>query len=459
MGVTADLAHFVAETTYEGLPGSVVREAKRTLLEGIANALLGSGTKLGKTMAGVLTGVKEEPIATFIGTGVKGAIKSAAFYNTAITDCNDAAGGYWKGIVHPGKNVVPATLTVASAQGKSGKDLILAMILGIECYLRIDLVMAASLALRGQYDDGVVGTIGSAIAIGKLLGLDKKNIQGAIGNAAILSPCSIGGTSYFRSASRPLTMGQSSSSAITAVLMQQAGVHGPSEILECEGGFVRALSDCTDLSSITQDLGKEWECLYLYKKPFVGCRLTHSTREAAQLLKREHNIKAEDIVSVTIWAPKSTLIVTGHHTNAGANIVEHSCSGPYLHANVLMYDDTGPGCLGDERMNDIKVHELASRINIVEDPEATRLISKGYEWAYRGKIEIVTRGGKKYSYIAEHVKWDPFEGFAATDAELEEKLRIYAGGLLSQEKIDAIIRTVSNLEQLDNTAELMRLLA
>ena len=459
MGITEELANFVAEATYESLPDAVVKEAKRTLLEAVANAVLGSRTRLGKSIAGVLTQVEEEPQAMFIGTGDRRSIKTAAFYNTAITDCNDAVGGYWKGVVHPGKNVVPASLTVASAKERSGKDLILAMILGIECYLRIDLLMAVSLAARGQYDDGVVGTLGSAIAIGKLLGLDKDNLQGAIGNAAILTPCSIGGPSYFRSAARPLTMGQSSSNAILAVLTQQAGIRGPSEILECEGGFIQAMSDDTNLSRITEDLGKVWECLYLYKKPFVGCRLTHSTREAAQVLKKGHNINADDIEAVTVKLPKSCLIVTSHHPGVGANIVQHSCSGPYLHANVLMYDDIGPGCLTEERMNDPKVHELADRIEIIEDPEATKLAMTGFEFMYRGNIEIVMKGGEKYSHTAEHVKWDPFEGLAATDTELEDKLRTYAAGILRPEKPEAIIKTIAKLEELDNTAELMNLLA
>jgi 2-methylcitrate dehydratase PrpD len=48
--------------------------------------------------------------------------------------------------------------------------------LGIESYLRIDLLMAVFLAARGQYNDGVVGTIGSTFAIGKLFGLDEDNL-------------------------------------------------------------------------------------------------------------------------------------------------------------------------------------------------------------------------------------------------------------------------------------------
>lgn len=457
MGVTEKLAKFASETTYDNLPEQVVKEAKSILLESVAVMLLGSRLKLGKTIGEVLTRGKESPEAMLIGRGNKRSLRTAAFYNTAIADCNDSAGGYYRGIVHPGKNVVPVSLTVASTRGKSGKDLILSMVIGIECYSRIDGVMAASHAARGFYDDGTVGTIGSVIAVGKLFGLDKDSLTGAIGNAALLAPCTVGGSNMFRSAARPLTMGMASANSILAVMMAQAGILGPSNILECPGGFCQALADVTDLSEITETLGKAWEITLFYNKPFVGCRLTHLARQGAQILKIKNNIKADDIGQVTVRQAKGTLTVMSHHASVGANVVEHSCSGPYLVANVLMYDDIGPGVLAEERMSDPKVHQLADKIKIVEDPELTRKWVT--EHSRGGSIEIITKGGEKYSYSGEYIKGDPLDDWRMTDTELKEKFRIYASGILNSKKVDDIIEMISNFEQVDNTAKLMSLLS
>jgi 2-methylcitrate dehydratase PrpD len=73
--------------------------------------------------SGVWTEVKEEPLSTLIGTDNRGFLKTAASYNTAIIDCNDATGDYWKGVVHPGKNVVPASLTIAISMEKKRQGL------------------------------------------------------------------------------------------------------------------------------------------------------------------------------------------------------------------------------------------------------------------------------------------------------------------------------------------------
>ena len=460
MGLTENLARFTVETTYASLPNDVVEEAKNFLYETVAACLLGSGASLGKTIAEVLEKGEESPDAVLIGTAKKRSLRSAAFYNTAIVDCTDSVGGSFHAIVHPGKNVVPAALTVASAKRRSGKDLISAIILAVECYSRLDSVMALPHAARGHYSDGTVGSIGAAIAVGKLLNLDKKYLQSAIGSAAMLAPCTIGGTSMFRSAARPLTMGQASSNAVLAVAMAQAGVAGPADILECPGGFCQALANVTGTSKITEDLGQIWESRWFYHKPIVGCRLTHAGRLGAQFLKQKHSIKADEIERVLFGVPpEPNLRVMSHHANIGPNIVDHSCSGPYLVASVLLYDDIGSGGLSDERMKDPSLHELADKIEVVADPELIKKMESSSHELSGANIEILLKDGRRYSYSMDYVKGDPFNEYRMTGDDLIANLREYAKGILTPGKVEDVVRVISKLEELDNTAKLMDLLS
>ena len=151
MGLTQELGQFVSETTYDSLPHAVVEEAKRILLETIASTVLGSGSSLGKTISKVIRGIEEAPQGVLIGTGDRRSLKTAAFYNTALADCNDSTGGYVKAVVHPGKNIAPTALTVASAEGKSGKDLILAMV-----HLEVVFLLTLVLKLLRVQDGGQI---------------------------------------------------------------------------------------------------------------------------------------------------------------------------------------------------------------------------------------------------------------------------------------------------------------
>lgn len=463
MGVTEGLAEFVVETTYESLPQEAIDEARRCTLETVANNLLGSASGLAKRVAAELGKGDESPEAMLMGIGKKRSLRTAAFFNSLIADINDSCGGAERSVVHHGKNVVPVSLTTASAKEKSGRDMITAMMVAIECYTRIDRVMCSALNTRGYYSDGPVGTIGTAITVGKLFGLDKETMQGAIGNAALLAPCTVGGASLYRSEARPLPLGMASANGILSVMMAQSGVKGPGDILECSGGFCQALAGITDPCEVTKDLGKVWwggmgRPTNLYHKPFIGCRLTYVPRQGAQILEEKHRINPDDIERVTVRLSAAGFHIMNHYPAVGGNIIEHSASTPYLTANVLMYDDVGSGCLTEERMNDPKVHMLANKIEIVPDPELTKLAETHWEAGGMGNMEIITKRGDKYSYSAEYRRGDPIK-WRMTDDELKDKLREYASGVLSRERIERVIEMILRLEELDNMAELMNLLA
>lgn len=454
MGVTEELMKFVSEAKFEDLPAPVVAEAKRHLLEGVCTITFGSGLGLGRSICEALYREGEPQEAVFIGTDKKGSLRTAAMYNATMGDMQDSCGGYYYGVVHPAKNVTPAALTYASAEGKNGKDLIVAMIMGIEAYARIDLAIAGAHTWRGHYNDGTIGCLGAAISVGKLAGLSKDGLRSALGNAGMLTPATIGGNSMYKAIGRATALGMGAANGIFAVELAQAGVSGPPDILECPGGFSQALSGVTDLSKVVQGLGREWESLKFYYKPFCGCRLTHSGRQCAQAFKKQTGVRPEDIDKVIWRMPAGNLIVTDHYPALGAPVSEHSSSAPYLIANVFLYDDVGPGCFSEKRLNDPKVHEMAGRVAVVADAELTKAAEGGYDKSYSTRIEIFTRDGNKYAYSAEYVKGDPYGEWRMTDKELKDKFRTYCAGVLSPDRVEDAIEMIARLDEVD-VAELV----
>ncbi len=457
MNIAERIAEFTLKTDFNSLPDAVIHEAKRTLLEAIATMVLGSNLKLGWSIGNMLAGSEGTAGAFVVGRTGKLPLETAALYNTAIADVPDSTGGYYRGTVHPGKNVVPASLTTVSYLQKSGRDLILAIVLGTESYYRLDLLIGGPHSTRGHYTNGTLGTIGSAVSVGKLFGLDKNALAGALGSAAMMAPCTVGGKSMFRSIARPLAIGQSSVVAITAVKMAQARIFGPTDIFECSGGFCMALSGVDQFDHFQDDFGETWECLSSYKKPFAGCRLSHLARQGARDLRNKYGIKAEDIAQVVVKQAEATLTVVGHHANIRANVVEHSCSAPYLMANVFLYGDLGPDVLSEERMNDRRVHELAERISIIGDPALTARWAR--EHCRGGSIEVTLKDGRVYSYFQEHLEGDPVEGWQMSDEALEDKLRFFTRGMLESHEAEEVIRLVRHLDELDNLDRLVACLA
>ena len=460
MGATRTLAEFVENAEYDDLPEVVLRATRRLLLESIAVSILGSHLQLGVTIGSQL-GV-EGAIYALPDRSVPSSAARAAFANAAWADCNDAAGGSYKSPVHPAKNLIPSVLAVAFAEKTGGREIMLAAALGIECVFRIDLAIGLEHLARGQYSDGTIGTLGAAIAVGKARGLAARDLEAAIGNASLLAPATVGGPNMWTSAGRPLALGQAAASGILAVDMARAGVRGPADALECQGGFADALAGTRSLERVTRDLGSVWESTFHYLKPFVGCKLTHPARQGIQTLKRDRQLGAAAVENITVYHPLYDIAVIGDHPQVGEDEVAHSASSAYLMANTLLYDDDGPGVLSPTRLSDEAVHELAEKVIVLEDPELTRIYEGGME--ARGdagtpiRMEVLLKTGETLTYATSRVKGDPFEGWEVTDEELAEKYFEYVDGLQTPVEAAAVIDFVSRLHEAEDLRDLEKLL-
>lgn len=449
MKPTEELAKFVADMTFAGLPEGVVHQARLFVLETAAAAILGTTSSVARKMADILAGLGERQEAALIGVGAKSSCRTAAFYNTFALDVYDAGGGYDYGVVHPGKNVVPTALTVASCLEKSGKDLITAVVAGIETETRIDAAVLPSHIFRGHYDDGTVGCFGAAAAAGKLFGLEAVAMTDAFGNVGAIGPMTLGGANMLMSPGCSAALGQGAASAILAVMLAKEGIGGARDILEGTGGFCSGLSDKYDLSKITEGLGKEYEIMKCYFKPYIGCRLSHAVRECALVLREEYRIVPADIAKVLVKINELANLVIGFQSASVTERTAIGC-GPYLVAAALLYGEVGPGVLSEERRKDPKIYELMDKTEIVIESGVSKKFIPG------GCVEVITQDGKKFSHTVEDPDWSSDR--RPTDGQLADKFRTYTASVLTSNQIEKAIEMTLGLERVDNVAKLMDLL-
>jgi 2-methylcitrate dehydratase PrpD len=89
---------------------------------------------------------------------------------------------------HPGGTVPPATLAAAEATGASGRDVLLACVLGYEVACRIGEAQTRAVEdQRGFHNPAANGPFSSAAAVGKIIGLDAKRQLNALGIAGSMS--------------------------------------------------------------------------------------------------------------------------------------------------------------------------------------------------------------------------------------------------------------------------------
>src|SRR5205085_9252692 len=112
-----------------------------------------------------------------IGTKHRAPARKAGFLNGIASTWHDFDEGSTIAYSHPGSQTIPAAFAAAQELGVSGRELLLAVVLGYETCARVGM---ASKMRVSVHPHGTTGTIGSAVAIAHMKGFDEKRMQQVI---------------------------------------------------------------------------------------------------------------------------------------------------------------------------------------------------------------------------------------------------------------------------------------
>ncbi len=182
--VTQILADFVTTHPSAGWDAGVDKEAHRTFLNWVGCAI---GAARHPTAAAALAAVQElapSAQATILGRSEQVDIASAAMLNGIASHTFDFDDTHLKTIIHPAGPVASALLALAEHRGDSGRDVIDALVLGIDVACRVGNMIYPDHYDRGWHITGSTGMLGAAAACARLLKLDAYATAMALGLAA-----------------------------------------------------------------------------------------------------------------------------------------------------------------------------------------------------------------------------------------------------------------------------------
>ena len=108
----------------------------------------------------------------------------------------------------------------------------------------------------------------------------------------------------------------------------------------------------------------------------------------------------------------------------------------------------------EERLNDPKIFDFIKRIAAYVDPEIEKM---GAAFRHAARMKITTRDGRTFEKLALHRRGSPENPLKPED--IVYKFRHVVGSCLAPERIDRVIALVQTLDKLDNTRELIDLVA
>lgn len=263
--VSRDLAGFVVASRWNDIAPDVRRQAVSALLNGFGTALGGAQDDAVLRLVETFRAFSGAATSTVIGHPARVDMPTAAFLNAAAMNVFDFDDTHRGTIIHPTAPVAAAVLALAEARGLDGAAVLHAFVLGTEIECRIGNAISPGHYDRGWHITATCGVFGAAVAVGKLIGLDDRQMLWAIGNASAQAS---GLVETLGSMSKSVGVGNAARNGLLAALMAQNGIEGPLRPLEGPRGFLRVTADAADVFALIDGLGESWELIRDDFKPY-----------------------------------------------------------------------------------------------------------------------------------------------------------------------------------------------
>ena len=466
--VTRTLAEFSSRLRYEDLPAEIVHEAKRLILDTIGCGLGGYAVEKGQMavkLAQKMGGLAE---ATILGVPQKVPSAMAAFANGDLMNALD-----WNALLPPSHvppYVMPPALALAEANGKTGKDLIAAIVLGMEVAGRVGTSLGGLRATEGGFPLRVWGIssnqLGATAAAAHVLGLDPDRMQHALGLAGFHAPVPSHVKYNYTKEVGYAKFGPSgwmAQGGVVTALLAEMGYRGDTSFLETERGFWAMNSAPSwDPAKITDGLGEQWVFTNAGYKYWPTCGFYQSPLEAFIWLIDKHDLQPEEIEEV-VYEIEKFASIDKYVTTEPNDHVEAAASGPYVIAVAAHRIKRGPGWQAQSVMNDPRIRAFMKKVRHAVNPRSEELRRQDIEvegrpyLSHRPARIVIRARGQTFERSVDYANWLSMgvDAYRPTDEGLAEKFRLNAESILSDTNTDSAIDIITHLEELDDASALM----
>ena len=446
---TTKLAQWAVNLQSSQLPVSVTQAANRSFYNWAGCAIGGSSHPAALKAFLALRPFFGQPTSTLLGQkrGVEHArtdAQHATLINGIASHVHDYDDTHLETIIHPTGPVASALLAQAEAleAPTSGKDFILALVAGIEAECKLGLAVWPKHYDLGWHITSTVGSIGAAVAVGKLLALDEEKMSHAISIAATQVT---GLREQFGSDTKSLHVGRSAQNGLLAAVLASHGYTGSVHALEAKRGWVKVVGAGSDrLEEMLGSLGAIWEVEKNSFKPFPCGIVVHPSIDGCIRLRQDMMstglVGSQDTIEdVKMRVHHLVLELTGKKTPQDGLQAKFSV---YHGAAVgLLLGKAGPAQYEDKVVLNDDVVGVRQKIEAIADQSLA---------ADEADIELTMEDG---SVLRKHVKHAVGSlEVPMTNDQLESKFIDQAIPVLGQERAAAASRAIRSLETSESVA-------
>jgi 2-methylcitrate dehydratase PrpD len=456
MKIALSLAKMIHDLKFNDLSGEVVDRTKYLALDFIGLAARGSIFESSKPIhelirsyggqgKGVVIGLKElSPLPQYAALA-----NGSASHSLELDDVINEAS------LHPAVAVFPTAFALADAYGKSGKDLILASVLGYEVMGQLGKALnPTNVYARGFHPTGVVGAMAAAATASKLLDLSVEqtaNALGIVGSQAAASMEFLNTGAW----TKRLHPGWAAHNGIIAAELAKSGFTGPETIIEGDKGFAKAYSYDYNLESINPEFSNTDNFILKTSiKPHACCRYKQGPLDIVLNIVKTHDLKPEDINEINIEIVQTGLPIIALPEEEKRNpksSVDAQFSMHFGAAVAVLYRQTLLEQYDEQVVNLPEVKELMKKVHCFRGEDLEIEFPK--KWPARVKIET-TKG--TFSDRIDYPKGDPENPL--TWEEMITKFNYVTNPVYDGSQQKQLVTKVRSMEEIGEISDLSDLL-
>ncbi|HEY2989405.1 MAG TPA: MmgE/PrpD family protein [Candidatus Binatia bacterium] len=447
MDVTAKIARFVAGLQYEAIPPQALASAKAAALDCLGVALAGSRDECAKIAAQIARQEDAKQETTVFGQGFKSSALQASFANGVAAHALDFDHSFTI-MGQPTAPIIPAIFSLGESLGAGGRQMIEAYAAGFETTAKLVFALRDS-TQDGWHAPGTLGALGAAAGCAKLLRLDAREVEMALGITASLAG---GVVCNFGTMSKPLHVGAAARNGVLAAKLAQSGYTANARAIEAREGFCATFYHMAPNDGPLEELGRSYALVTegIRIKPYPCGGLTHQAIDAVLGLRAKHGLTADAVEAIDVD-------VTQHTYNRIAfRVPENGIQGKfcmgYLLARAIIDGKVSLDAFTDAAVRDPAVLKLAEKIHMKLDPS----LKASNEGGRPCRVTVRLKNGGTYSREVQHAKGSPEVPMTAD--ERKEKFTACARQVLDEASTRRALETIEGLETLADIRPLCRLL-
>jgi len=451
--ISRTMAKFALDLSYDRVPQAAVHEAKRFLLDSVGCALAALDHDDMQQAHRYVQELGGNPHATIIGYGTRTNIADAALMNALLIRAMDYNDIYWKQDPSHPSDIIPAALAPAEWKGRSGKELLVGILIAYELEMRLCLAAQPGVREVGWHHASLT-QFASPFVAGRMLGLTEDQLVAA---------CGISGSSHFtlggvvaghltnmKNTADPMA----TEAGVRAALLASTGYSGPVELFEGKEGVFHVVGNVRwDAGAMTDGLGERFlitECGY---KAFPTEALTHQPITALLGIMAEGRIDPRSVAEIAVRTTTrgaDILSDASKYDPQTKETADHSL--PYCIAVAAANGNVLPSDFEQEALFDPFVRSFLAKIKVVADPEIDALFPK----VKRAIVTVTTLAGGVHTRQEDFAKGSPERPLS--DDDVVDKFRANASHAMSAKALDRIVDATLHLEGFKTTGEYARCL-